>query len=140
MRLFGKWGDGLWRHARGESDDPVSNEGELKSVGEQETFERDTLAAAFVLERMRALTETVLQRFGQEGFTAFRTVVITVRFADFATVTRSHTSRAPLSTADALYSQALRMLLPFLDARENPKKKAIRLIGVRVEKLARAQT
>jgi hypothetical protein len=31
--------------------------------------------------------------------------------------------------------QALDLLLPFFDARENPRSKAIRLIGLRLEKL-----
>ena len=43
----------LSEKARGLSDDPVSNEWERKSVGEQETFEEDTLEPAFVLERAR---------------------------------------------------------------------------------------
>jgi hypothetical protein len=29
----------------------------------------------------------------------------------------------------------MKLLMPFLDQRENPKRKLIRLIGVRVEKL-----
>ena len=40
---FGKWGEDLHRKSLGVSDSPVSNEWEPKSVGEQETFERDTL-------------------------------------------------------------------------------------------------
>ena len=35
--------------ARGMSDSPVTNEWERKSVGEQETFERDTLDPTLVL-------------------------------------------------------------------------------------------
>src|SRR5207253_2160257 len=52
---FGRWGGDLHAKARGISDSPVSNEWEPKSVGEQETFEVDTLDAAFVLERVRGL-------------------------------------------------------------------------------------
>src|SRR5262249_22225042 len=50
---LGKWGGELWQKAQGISDDPVSNEWERKSVGEQETFEEDSLDLAFVLERAR---------------------------------------------------------------------------------------
>jgi hypothetical protein len=42
------------------------------------------------------------------------------------------------NTGDALeliQKQALDLLLPFFDARENPRGKAIRLIGLRLEKL-----
>jgi DNA polymerase IV (DinB-like DNA polymerase) len=134
---FGRWGEDLYRKARGLSDSPVSNEWEPKSVGEQETFERDTLEAAFVLERARELTRSVFERLGRQGCQACRTVTVTVRFENFITFTRSHTPRAPLATEQALYTGAVRLLLPFLDHRENPRQRKIRLIGVRAEKLVK---
>jgi len=134
---FGRWGDELHRKACGVSDSLVSNEWTPKSVGEQETFEDDTLEAAFILERARELTAQVFRRFLAERFRGFRTVTVTVRFADFVTTSRSHTAHAPLTSRDALDRDVLRLLLPFLDARENPRRKRIRLIGVRVEKLLR---
>ncbi len=135
---FGRWGEDLYAKARGISDSPVSNEWEPKSIGEQETFEHDTLDATFVLERAQALARDVFQRLGRQGFAAFRTVTVTVRFETFTTFTRSHTPREPLATENALYTGAVRLLLPFLDHRENPKQRKIRLIGVRAEKLVRA--
>ncbi len=134
---FGRWGEDLYRKARGMSESVVSNEWEAKSVGEQETFESDTLEASFILEQARRLAAEVFRRVLAEGFRAFRTVTVTVRFADFVTTSRSRTSRVPHTTHQALDAEALRLLLPFLDARENPKKKKVRLIGVRVEKLLR---
>src|SRR5881397_1102875 len=134
---FGRWGADLHAKAHGLSDSPVSNEWEPKSVGEQETFEVDTLDAAFVLERVRELARDVFARLDRQGFRAFRTVTVTVRFADFRTLTRSHTPRAHLASEDALYAGAVRLLLPFLDHRENPRGTKIRLIGVRAEKLLR---
>jgi DNA polymerase IV (DinB-like DNA polymerase) len=132
---FGKGGEDLYRKARGLSDDPVTNEWERKSVGEQETFETDSLDPAFVLGRAQALAAEVFRRFTAEPFAAFRTVTVTVRFSGFMTVSRSRTGPAPLTSLEEL-SEAVRGLLePFLDARENPKGKKIRLIGVRVEKL-----
>ena len=135
VEAFGKWGEDLYKKARGISESEVSNEWEPKSVGEQETFEQDTLAAGFILERARELAGAVFRRFQQDGFRAFRTVVVTVRFADFATTTRSRTAPKPMATRQALEGEMLRLLLPFLDQRGNPRRKKIRLIGVRVEKL-----
>jgi len=57
-------------------------------------------------------------------------------FSDFETKTRSHTLPKPQRTAKALQVEAFRLILPFLDKRENPKRKLIRLVGVRIEKLA----
>ena len=134
---FGRWGEGLHAKARGLSDSPVSNEWEPKSVGEQETFEVDTLDAAFVLERVQALAREVFARFERQQFRAFRTVTITVRFSNFRTLTRSHTPREAMTSEQALYAGAVRLLLPFLDHRENPRQTRLRLIGVRAEKLLR---
>ena len=127
---------GIWR-ARGVSDDPVSNEWEPKTVGEQETFEVDSLDPVFVLERACELARTVVSRLGRQGFRAFRTVTVTVRFENFLTFSRSHTSREALAGEEALRAEAERLLLPFFDDRENPRRRRLRLIGVRVEKLLR---
>jgi DNA polymerase IV (DinB-like DNA polymerase) len=137
---FGRWGEDLHRKVRGSSDDLVSNEWERKSVGEQETFEEDTLDPVFVLRRAEELTGEVFRRFVAEGLEAFRTVIVTVRFTGFVTVSRSRTGKAPLTRVEQLWAEVRQLLEPFFDARENPKRKKIRLIGVRVEKLLRILT
>jgi DNA polymerase IV (DinB-like DNA polymerase) len=134
---LGKWGDDLWRKARGISDDPVSSAWERKSVGEQETFNEDTLDRAVVGERARLLASDVYRRCVAEGFPSFRTVTLTVRFAGFVTRSRSHTGGAPFRSEGELQAEVRQLLAPFFDARENPRAKKIRLIGVRVEKLIR---
>ena len=134
---FGKSGADLHRKARGVSDDPVSSDWERKSVGEQETFEVDSLDPGFVLARARALAGEVFRRFAADGFDAFRTVTVTVRFTGFVTVSRAHTGPGDRRTVEELEGEVVRLLEPFFDARENPRGKKIRLIGVRVEKLSR---
>jgi DNA polymerase IV (archaeal DinB-like DNA polymerase) len=137
VEWLGRWGEDVYERARGVSDSPVSNEWERKSVGEQETFEQDTRDSSFVLVRAAALGEQVFARMLAEGFRGFRTVTVTVRFENFVTLSRSRTSRTPLETLPALQDTAQRLLMPFFDERENPRGRKIRLIGVRVEKLAR---
>jgi nucleotidyltransferase/DNA polymerase involved in DNA repair len=60
-----------------------------------------------------------------------------VRFADFETFTRSHTRPEPATSLRTLIFAAMQLLMPFLDRRGNPRRKLIRLIGVRVEKLGK---
>jgi DNA polymerase IV (DinB-like DNA polymerase) len=134
---FGRWGEDLHAKARGSSDSVVSNEWEPKSVGEQETFEVNTLDADFILERVRGLAAEVFTRLQRQGFRACRTVTITVRFAHFRTVTRAHTLRGEIASETALYGAAAELFAPFFDARANPRGTKIRLIGVRAEKLVR---
>ena len=137
---FGRWGQDIFAKANGFSESPVGRHHEPKSIGEQETFEHDTLAAAFILERAEHLAREVFRRLGAHGFGSFRTVTITVRFADFRTLTRSHTPSEPVATEAALWREVMRLLLPFLDRRENPRLKLVRLIGVRAERLSRSST
>ena len=132
---LGKWGADLYAKARGVSDSAVASDRERKSIGEQETFEQDTLEAGFILDRARALTASVFRTLCEEHFTAFRTVAVTVRFANFTTLSRSHTPPQLVASETALWVEVLRLLLPFLDRRENPRLLPIRLIGVRAEKL-----
>jgi len=138
VEWLGKWGHDLHARARGISESPVSNEWERKSVGEQETFERDTLDPAFVLERARVMAGSVFQRMRADGFQGFRTVTITVRFENFVTLSRSLTAGSVMLALETLVERVEHLFAPFFDERENPRSRRIRLIGVRVEKLARA--
>jgi DNA polymerase IV (DinB-like DNA polymerase) len=134
--MFGKWGNELYEKLRGRSDAEIVEEWEAKSIGEQETFMHDTRDANIIQERLIALAQGVHGHFAKSGFTSFGSVTITVRFADFTTKTRSATLAKPASDAATLPFEAMRLFAPFFDKRENPQRKDIRLIGVRIEKLA----
>ena len=136
QEMFGKRGLAFYDEVRGRDDSPIEEHAVPKSIGEEETFDRDTRDAMLIGERLKAMCTDVRRRLTEEGFTHFRTVVVKVRFADFDTKTRAHTLPRPTNSPAALEFEALKLLLPFLDSRENPQRKAIRLIGVRVEKLA----
>jgi DNA polymerase IV (DinB-like DNA polymerase) len=138
--LFGKWGEDIREMARGRDDSPVEESGEVKSIGEQETFLEDTLEAELIASRLKEMAGSVFERLRESGFEAFRTIVLTVRFADFETKSRSSTAKGSLSSAEDLFAGGLRLLLPFFDSRENPKRKRVRLIGLRVEKLCGPQS
>jgi DNA polymerase IV (archaeal DinB-like DNA polymerase) len=138
---FGSWGLRLFEKAQGIDDSPVSNEWTRKSIGEQETFEHDSRDFAGISERLDRMAERVLTKLRRNEFSGFRTITLTVRFSDFDTRNRSRTVKSGIvtdNTGDALeliQKQALDLLLPFFDARENPRGKAIRRIGLRLEKL-----
>lgn len=134
--IFGAWGDDVYDRARGKDDAPLREAWTAKSVGEQETFRYDTLEPSFLAACIGRLAEDVFRRFENDGFNDFRTVVLTVRFADFTTRNRSHTFPEPVRSEKELAFQGLRLLIPFLDARENPGREPIRLLGLRVEKLS----
>ncbi len=134
--MMGKWGPELYRKLRGEDDAPLVEFWEAKSIGEQETFEHDVSDPKILQKALKALAAEVYDRFRASDFTSFRTVTLIVRFADFTTKTRATTLAKPASDLETLQFQSLRLSMPFFDARENPKRQAFRLIGVRLEKLA----
>jgi len=136
-RLLGKWGLALYDKARGRGSAILRTAREPKSIGEQETFAADTADLEFLFERLWAMCQGVFTSLPAEGFRTFRTVVVTVRFADFKTHTRSHTLPQPVGSWRTLQFEAMKLLMPFLDRRENPQRKLIRLLGVRLEKLGR---
>jgi DNA polymerase-4 len=115
----------------------VGEPSETKSIGAQETFETDTLDGTFLIERLQALCESVWERFVKEKFRP-KSVVLTVRFRDFATVSRSRSKKEPINSAREFEQGAIGLLLPFLDKRENPQHKKIRLLGIRGENLIRS--
>jgi DNA polymerase IV (archaeal DinB-like DNA polymerase) len=134
-QLLGKRGVALYEKARGQDDSLVEEHSEVQSIGEQETFEADTLDSQTLVTQLDSLARGVMARLILEGLTAFRTVVLTVRFEDFETKSRAHTLAAATRDPAVLQHEGLKLLMPFLDRRENPRRKRIRLLGLRLEKL-----
>ena len=153
--MMGKWGAELYEKLRGRSDAPLVNEWVQKSISEQATFDEDVPVNGHLKDRK--LLEAALGELAADvhanlcreiaagaPFTSFRSVGITVRFADFTTKTRIVTLKESvpagttvserLAALKTIQFQALRLFMPFLDKRENPKNKAIRLLGVKVER------
>ena len=133
--MMGERGLDLYDRLRGRDIDPLVEEYAVKSIGEQETFSTDTKDFQLVNDRLKYICAGVFSRFQKSEFKFYKTVAITVRFDDFDTKTRAHTLSSPVSDEKTLYFEAMKLVLPFLDKRENPKNKLIRLIGVRIEKL-----
>lgn len=133
--MLGKWGAELYFKIRGIDDSPVAEDSEVKSIGEQETFQEDTLDFKIIIEKLESLCQGVFKSFQTSDFSTFKNITVTVRFSDFETKTRSHTLLKSTKTFKALKIGAIKLLMPFFDNRENPRKKRIRLIGIRVEKL-----
>ena len=127
---FGKFGSHLWRLANGMDDRPVVSDSEAKSISNETTFDsdinnRDTLRA-WLLE----LTEQVCWRLRQHELYG-RTVQIKLRFADFSTITRSHT----LVEATHQTKQVWQAVLKLFEHAMQTESRSLRLVGVGVSSL-----
>ncbi|MGI8522890.1 MAG: DNA polymerase IV [Nocardioides sp.] len=100
-----------------------------KSMGANETFGRDTDDRDVIVRELLRLTAKVTGRMRVAGV-AGRTVTITVRFADFTTITRSRTLPEATDVTQEIFRAAVRLY----DALALQRAR-IRLVGVRVEGL-----
>ncbi|MBI3458535.1 MAG: DNA polymerase IV [Candidatus Rokubacteria bacterium] len=127
---FGATGAHLWMLAQGRDDRPVVPWQEPKSVGAEETFERDTDDARRLRVTLLAQADRVAAELRGLGLCG-RTVTLKLRFADFRTVTRRETSTAPTADGGEIFRRAWSAFTRL------PRPQPIRLIGLSVAGLNR---
>jgi DNA polymerase-4 len=126
-------GEALGAHlhalAHGIDDRPVIVDEPSKSVGSEETYERDLDSADEILRELLRLADRTAGRLRTKGLCG-RTVTIKIRFSNFKTVTRSKTLPCEVDTATDIYEVA-----KTLYERLHPDRPRIRLVGVSVSAL-----
>src|SRR3954449_4132697 len=100
-----------------------------KSMGANETFGHDTDDRDAIVRELLRLSDRVTTRMRVAGV-AGRTVTITVRFADFTTITRSRTLAEATDVTQEVFREAVRSY----DAL-GLQRARVRLVGVRLEGL-----
>ena len=131
-------GEHLWAMARGIDERPVITEREEKSMGGEHTFETDTTDAREVSAAIRELSLKLGKRLRTAGKLAGG-LSLKVRYSTFETHTRAIALNVPVDSGMQIASLALEALRAdgILVGQDAPR--ALRLIGVRAEKLARAE-
>jgi len=122
----------LSRLAHGLDDREVIPYEAPKSIGHEETFDRDLDDDGEILRELLHLSGRVAARLREDGYRA-RTVTLKARLANFTTLTRSRTVRDPTDVGADLYQVVgeLYRALPGTGRR-------IRLLGVQASGLVRA--
>src|SRR6202012_4957704 len=120
------WGIQVSRLARGEDDRDVDPSGLAKSIGAEQTYERDLTAREDIERTLLVHAERVAQRLVEEGLSA-QVVVVKLKYADFSLRTRRTTLRDPVLDATSIY-EAARALLAEFPLRSG----GVRLTGVSV--------
>jgi len=128
---FGPGGTGLLALAQGRDDRAVEPFAPPKSMGAEETFDADHRDMARLHGTLRAQAERVARELRAEGY-AGRSVTLKLRFTDFSTVTRSH-STEPTQDGLRIYREA-RALFDRLRLAQ-----PVRLIGLSVSGLGPAE-
>jgi DNA polymerase-4 len=129
----GSHAEWLQRLALGIDDRPVHPNREVKSSGSERTYAEDLTESEHIraeVQRMAAQAAAWLER--RELFA--RTVTLKVRYADFTTITRSH-SAPPTREVGAIARRAVELL-----ARTDVRQRPVRLLGVSVHNLEATAT
>jgi len=127
--LLGASGMLLYQHAHGIDSRKVESRGETKSISRETTFSQDLPDQRILQATLRYLSERVGAQLRLQNAQA-KTISLKLRYENFDTINRSHSSTEATSTDDTIYSIAARLFDKSFD-----RKKLVRLIGVEVSNL-----
>jgi len=130
QRAVGSLAEALQRLARGDDTRPVVPNRPHKSSSSENTYNEDLIDLAAIRAEVERMARQTAEWMARKNLLA-RTVTIKVRYADFTTVTRSHTVAAPTRDANEIAARALTLL-----GRTDAGLRPIRLLGAGVHGLA----
>jgi len=129
QEAVGSYAEWLRRLADGIDDRPVEPNQSAKSSGTENTFAEDLTDLAQIRREVDEMARDGAAWL--ERKTLFcRTVTIKVRYNDFTTITRSHSSGVPTRDADDIAARAIALL-----ERTEAGQRPVRLLGVSVHNL-----
>jgi DNA polymerase-4 len=122
--VFGQWGTALYRKSRGQDAYEFFVDAEPKSISHNRTFGEDTQDRCLLESTLSYLCQKAAKRLRDSGLYA-RTISVTLRYADFKTITRSKT----LPEATDLDSVILATVRALFERSWDTAQK-LRLVGV----------
>jgi DNA polymerase-4 len=131
-KVFGQWGDALYRKARGGDSYEFVIDAEPKSISHNHTFGEDTDDAAALTAMLSHLSQKACKRLREAGLAA-RTLTLTIRYAGFDTYTRAKTLVEPSRFDGEIFSTFQQLFREHRD----PRRK-IRLLGVSLSQFVHA--
>src|SRR5690349_22234217 len=129
-KIFGQWGDALYRKARGGDSYEFVIDAEPKSISHNLTFGEDTDNVNQLATILSHLSQKACKRLREAGLAA-RTLTLTIRYAGFETYTRSKTLAEPAQLDTDIFAVFLNLFRRHRD----PKRK-VRLLGVGLSALS----
>src|SRR5256885_1440004 len=129
-KIFGQWGDALYRKARGGDSYEFVIDAEPKSISHNLTFGEDTDNVDQMATILSHLSQKVCKRLRETGLAA-RTLTLTIRYAGFETHTRAKTLAEPLRLDSDIFA-----VLQVLFRLNRDAKRKVRLLGVCLSGLA----
>lgn len=123
-KQFGKLGNHLYHSCRGEDTREVSPLRQIKSLGNEETFEQDISSRNNLEKEMLYLAVKVGERLRHKKLKA-RTISIKVKLSDFQQLTRAVTLELPTADDREIYKHSVLLLHNALQ-----QTRPVRLLGI----------
>jgi DNA polymerase IV len=123
-KVFGQWGDALYRKARGGDSYEFVIDAEPKSISHNHTFGEDTNNTDALHAMLSHLSQKACKRLREAGL-ATRTLTLTIRYTGFDTHTRAKTLSEPTRLDTDIFR-----VFQSLFAEHHDRKRKIRLLGV----------
>jgi len=123
---FGKYGSAIYEHAHGKGTDFLTIERERKSIGKEETFQKDISDHKEIENILYLLVEDVCNSLRKKGWMT-KTITLKLRYSDFITLTRAKTIKEPTNSDKIIFKTVAALF------REAYKRRvSIRLIGIQL--------
>lgn len=126
--ILGKNTDATLAKIQGIGNNQIDLDDSIKSIGNSSTFLEDVTDYDIISRKFKNLADNVSKRLSNQGLVS-NNLTITIRTADFNTITRSKTLDYNLDDADKIYEEAL-----LLFDNENIDE-PIRLVGISTSNL-----
>lgn len=126
---LGQAGALLFRLARGIDDRPVIPGKALKSIGHEDTFDKDLWKIEDMFEVLLELAERVATRLRRHGLMG-TTLTLKVKYADFSAVTRATTVSDGIAHVNDMQCLAKKLL-----KKTEAGSKPVRLLGISLSNL-----
>ncbi len=124
LKKFGKQGIHFYNASRAEDNRPVEPEREAKSIGHENTFDKDMLSLVEIHKELLGLSVRVAKRLRDHQLTA-RTLTVKTKYYDFVQTTRSKTLQDVTDDSAVLYKEGLKLL-----QETQVGRKPLRLLGL----------
>lgn len=127
---FGKAGRYYYGIARGIDERQVRPHRQRKSLGGENTFHADVVTFDAAWQELQPILDKVWRQYEKADLRA-RSLTLKVKYADFHTITRSHTGHEPIRSRSQLGALSAVLLEPLF-----PPHLGVRLLGVSLSSFA----
>ena len=131
VERFKSYGAELYNYANGRDDSEVQENWEVKSIGRERTFERDTSDRYEITSAIREMSKEVGDELKRQGF-AFKVVTVKLRYSNFEENLKSRSLTHRSVDTDEIAQVATQLFDKYAETGEELRK-----VGVRVSNFAK---